>query len=206
MARSIPALLLLLVGASEAGHADMFSCRRGECAVTELTDANWNTKLAVPHFIMFYAPWCGHCKQLAPKLKDAAKSLADVGVKIGAVDVEPNPQTQAKFPDIRGFPTLKFVVNPGGKKAVDYNGAREADAIVEFAKAESKKAGVVLGEPVPVKVRKRASEARMPRPVSNASARFRCLRKPLSRHRAARVSRLCPSSPPACARARRACP
>ena len=32
-----------------------------------------------------------------------------------------------------------------------YNGAREADAIVECAKAESKKAGVVLGEPVPVK-------------------------------------------------------
>ena len=192
MARSIPALLMLLVGASEAGHADMFSCRRGECAVTELTDANWNTKLAVPHFIMFYAPWCGHCKQLAPKLKDAAKSLADVGVKIGAVDVEPNPQTQAKFPDIRGFPTLKFVVNPGGKKAVDYNGAREADAIVEFAKAESKKAGVVLGEPVPVKAsattraRANAPGAGGARSRGCAAERARAPRARLSRARARR--------------------
>ena len=109
MARLVVAALLAAAATlCDAGHNDMFSCRGGKgCAVTELTDSNWDMNLATPHFIMFYAPWCGHCKVLAPKLKKAGKALADVGVKVGAVDVEPNSKVQAKFPDIRGFPTLK---------------------------------------------------------------------------------------------------
>mgnify|MGYP002825478870 CR=1 FL=1 len=55
---------------------------------------------------------------------------------------EPNraflDQVQAKFPDIRGFPTLKFLPSNNPKKAIDYNGAREDDAIVAFAKEQAK--------------------------------------------------------------------
>lgn len=146
-------LALLLPAAVEAGHNDMFSCRTGKkgCPVSELGDANFELSLAVPHFVMFYAPWCGHCKQLAPKLKKAAKALEGSGVKIGAVDVEPNPKVQGKFPDIRGFPTLKFLPSANPKKAIDYNGPREDDAIAEFAKEQAKKSGVTLAEPIPMK-------------------------------------------------------
>ena len=57
---------------------------------------------------MFYAPWCGHCKALAPKLKKAGKELAEWAVKVGAVDVEPNRNVQAMYPDIRGFKTVSL--------------------------------------------------------------------------------------------------
>ena len=75
-------LLLLLPALALAGHNDMFACRGRSCDVEELTEANWASKLAEqPYFIMFYAPWCGHCKQLAPKLKGAAKKASAAAKK-----------------------------------------------------------------------------------------------------------------------------
>ena len=146
------ALVALAAAVARAGHNDMFSCRgKGNCDVTEFSEANWAAKLGEePHFVMFYAPWCGHCKQLAPKMKVAAKKLKGSGVGIGAVDVEPNSGIQAMFPDIRGFPSLKYVRSGknSAKTAIDYNGPREADDIERWTKEQFKKYGGALAEPV----------------------------------------------------------
>merc|ERR1719217_635951 len=97
---------------------------------------------------MFYAPWCGHCKQLAPKLKGAAKKAKGLGFGIGAVDVEPNPSIQSTFPDIKGFPSLKYVNHPKGKKSVDYNGPREGDDVLQWTKDTFVRTGGALQAPI----------------------------------------------------------
>jgi protein disulfide-isomerase A6 len=58
--------------------------------VVELTQSNFK-KLVLDDpdtmwLVEFYAPWCGHCKQLAPSYELAAKHLKGV-VKLGAVDM-----------------------------------------------------------------------------------------------------------------------
>lgn len=84
-------------------------------------------------------------------MKKAAKQLEGSGVKMGAIDVEPNPKTQAKFPDIRGFPTLKFLPSSNARKAVDYQGGRDEASMVAFSREQATKAGIVPNEPVAVK-------------------------------------------------------
>jgi len=90
------------------------------------------------HFVMdkplllveFYAPWCGHCKKLAPEYKKAAKKLREKGMDVLAkVDASKEGEL-AKEHFIQGFPTLSLFRY--GEKVEDYKGERTADAIVEY--------------------------------------------------------------------------
>ncbi|MES1921614.1 hypothetical protein MHBO_003141, partial [Bonamia ostreae] len=82
--------------------------------------------------VEFYAPWCGHCKNLKPEYIKAAKELKDI-IPLAAVDADEqsNKALAAKY-EIKGFPTLKLFKNG---KVADF-GARTADEIVEQLKKE----------------------------------------------------------------------
>jgi protein disulfide-isomerase A1 len=94
----------------------------------------------------FYAPWCGHCKALAPKYEDLAalyfndKSLSKQ-VTIAKVDATLND-----VPDeIQGFPTIKLF--PAGAKdaPITYSGDRTIEDLAKFVAENGKhKAQVVI--------------------------------------------------------------
>ncbi|KAJ8105808.1 hypothetical protein ONZ43_g7277 [Nemania bipapillata] len=84
--------------------------------------------------VEFYAPWCGHCKNLKPAYEKAAKNLEGLA-KVAAVNCdEEENKPLCGMMGVQGFPTLK-IIRPGKKKGSkpvveDYQGERSAKAIV----------------------------------------------------------------------------
>ncbi len=85
-------------------------------------------------FVKFYAPWCGHCKSLAPTWEAVASSLSDVNdLVIAKFDATAN---EADGVDIRGYPTLKFYPK-GSNTPLDFDGDRTEEGIKTWLKEKS---------------------------------------------------------------------
>jgi len=96
--------------------------------------------------IEFYAPWCGHCKSLAPKYEELgalyAKSEFKDKVVIAKVDATAND-----VPDeIQGFPTIKLYPAGAKDKAVTYSGARTVEDLIKFIAENGKYKAEVVEE------------------------------------------------------------
>ncbi|KDN48856.1 thioredoxin-domain-containing protein, partial [Tilletiaria anomala UBC 951] len=114
-------------------------------AVVQLNSSNFKKEvldIEKPTLVAFTAPWCGHCKRLAPEYERAAESLSGV-VKFANIDCdeERNKPTCGKY-GIQGFPTIKMF--PPTKKRIpkDYRGERTAKALADYSAGELPLAGV----------------------------------------------------------------
>ncbi|KAF2481787.1 thioredoxin-like protein [Neohortaea acidophila] len=77
----------------------------------------------------FFAPWCGHCKALAPEYEEAATTLKEKAIPLAKIDCT-EQQDLCQQQGIDGYPTLR--VFRGAENSAPYSGARKAPAIISY--------------------------------------------------------------------------
>ncbi|EIE22882.1 protein disulfide isomerase [Coccomyxa subellipsoidea C-169] len=121
--------LSLVIAGTQAEEAEVVLTVNGE--------DEFNKAVKDSEFLLaeFYAPWCGHCKSLAPEYEKAAQSLKESGSKIVLAKIDAtldeNKVMSTKF-GVQGFPTLKIFRNGNLDKPSDYAGPRDAAGIVSY--------------------------------------------------------------------------
>eukprot|EP00823_Brevimastigomonas_motovehiculus_P002995 TRINITY_DN17_c0_g1_i1.p1 TRINITY_DN17_c0_g1~~TRINITY_DN17_c0_g1_i1.p1 ORF type:complete len:505 (+),score=138.93 TRINITY_DN17_c0_g1_i1:45-1559(+) len=99
--------------------------------VVKLTSADFDEAIAKNEMTMvkFFAPWCGHCKRLAPFYAEAATTLLGKAV-LAEVDCTTDQELCSKY-GVQGFPTVKLF-RSNSQEPAEYEGERKTDAIVSF--------------------------------------------------------------------------
>jgi len=101
----------------------------GDSKVTVLTDASFNKTLKAhpTALIEFYAPWCGHCKALAPHFEEAVGLIGSKAL-VAKVNCDLNSETCSRY-EVNGYPTIIFFRNG---KTTPFEGERTASSITEW--------------------------------------------------------------------------
>ena len=135
-------------------------------AVIELTDSTFEHQTQASTgqttgkwFVKFYAPWCGHCKSLAPtwqSLSDRLQESDANDVIIAKVDCTKEKEVCNRF-KVNGYPSLKYFAD---RKMFPYKGARDIDALYDFVTEGYKSALQDTIPPVPSMYEKTVNDLR----------------------------------------------
>jgi protein disulfide-isomerase-like protein len=88
---------------------------KGECAV-----------------VLFYAPWCGHCKTFKPVFQEVMEELNgkktanNKTLKIKMVNCDEEKELGKKY-EVAAYPTVKILGDDGS--VIEYEGSREKEAL-----------------------------------------------------------------------------
>lgn len=84
--------------------------------------------------VKYYAPWCGHCKALAPTWEELGAAVAEnPNLVIAKFDSTANEVAGLQ---IRGYPTLKFYPRDN-KSGFDFEGERDLESIKQWLQENS---------------------------------------------------------------------
>jgi len=118
--------------------------------VVDLTVSNFDEIVSGDKnvFVEFFAPWCGHCKALAPEYEVVADSYTrDPNVVIAKADCTVEKELASRF-GVTGYPTLKFFKKGAAVAEPEaYSGGRTADDIVKYINKETGARGFVKKAP-----------------------------------------------------------
>merc|ERR1719335_908083 len=121
--------VLLLALTQAASKEELNTCDYGLCLTTD----NWASETAGKSvFLKFFAPWCGHCKHLAPAWEELMEEYegnpTTLIAKVDCTGEDARPLCEAN--DVSGYPTLLW----GDPNALEkYEGGRSIDDLKEFA-------------------------------------------------------------------------
>ncbi|TFY67764.1 hypothetical protein EVG20_g3826 [Dentipellis fragilis] len=107
--------------------------------VVELTPDNFDEVIGkgTPGLVEFFAPWCGHCKNLAPTYEQLADAFAHKKDKVvvAKIDADGVGKPLGSKYGVTGFPTLKWFDANG--EATPYEGGRELTDLANFITSKS---------------------------------------------------------------------
>jgi len=85
-------------------------------------------------FVKYYAPWCGHCKKLAPIWEELGTAFKDnANIVIAKFDATAN---EADGVEVRGYPTLIFYAKDK-KEGVTFDGDRTLEPLQKWLEENS---------------------------------------------------------------------
>ena len=93
--------------------------------------------------VMFYAPWCGHCKSFKPAFAAAATRALGRFVLAKVDCTLETLKGLCQEQDVRGYPTIKFFKSG---KPQEYTGPRETDGVLAWLEKKTGPAVVTLAE------------------------------------------------------------
>ena len=100
-----------------------------EGKVLELDERNFSDEIKKGGaFVKFFAPWCGHCKKLAPTWTQLAEQMRNQ-LTIAEVNCE-EQSTLCRTEDVQGYPMLFYYGDDGAK--TEYTGSRKPEQLQAF--------------------------------------------------------------------------
>jgi protein disulfide-isomerase A6 len=115
--------------------------KKAASSVVDLTSSNFDEVVNKQNTLVeFFAPWCGHCKRLAPDYEKVGAIFANDNrqVVIAKVNADDHKALATRF-GVTGYPTLKWFPK-GSTEPETYESGRDVDSFVKFV---NEKAGTL---------------------------------------------------------------